>query len=371
MNKVPVINQVSDLVGKTVFVRGDIDVPLSLRGASAASDAAIQDKIASSSSTPRNDMIITDDTRLKDIWATIEFLLSKNCQVILAGHLGRPEGKVVPELSSRPVAQYLANLTNSANLEDVDLGFIKGFKVSEKLTVLENLRFYPGEEANDPEFASRLAELADVYVNEAFAANGGEHASIVGVPKFLPHFAGLRLAKEIKVLSEVLENPKRPLVVIIGGAKLETKIPLIKKMAEIADCVIVGGKLLTQVIVGSDLMKDPKVKFLRLTENEKDVTLESIDRALAGEQASGLAGTIVWNGPVGQIEEYNYQVGTRRIAELVAASPAFKIVGGGDTVGFLDKLGLSSKFDWVCSGGGSMLKFLAGEKLPGVEALIN
>lgn len=346
MIKLPVLDSAPDISGKKVFVRGDIDVPL-------------------------ENGVIKDDTRLRDIWPTIDFLLQKNCRVILAGHLGRPEGKVVPELSSKPVAQNLANLINLTNLETVDFEFVQGFKISDKLTVLENLRFYPGEEANDPEFASRLAELADVYVNEAFAADGGEHASIVGVPKIVPHFAGFRLAKEIEVLSGVLENPKRPLVVIIGGAKLETKIPLIKKMAEIADCVIVGGKLLTQVIVGSDLMKHPNVKFLRLTENEKDVTLESIDKGL-GTRVQGLEGaqTIIWNGPVGQIEEYNYQVGTRRIAELVAASPAFKIVGGGDTVGFLDKLGLSSKFDWVCSGGGSMLKFLAGEELPGIKALV-
>ncbi len=337
MIKLPVVDQISDISGKRIFVRGDIDVPL-------------------------NEGHIKDDTRLRDIWPTIEFLLSKNCQVVLAGHLGRPEGKVVPELSSRPVASWVSDHVNGQVSE-----IQGGFKVNEQIIVLENLRFNPGEEENSPEFAQHLASLAEVYVNESFAVDEREHASIVGVPKLLPHYAGFRLAREIEVLSKVLENPARPLVVIIGGAKLETKIPLISKMENVADAVIVGGKLLSEIKIGSPIMAMEKVKILRLTDNTKDITLESIDRQSA---ILASAGTIVWNGPVGLVEEYNYQVGTRRIAELVAASPAYKIVGGGDTVGFLEKLGLTEKYDWVCSGGGSMLKFLAGEKLPGVEALL-
>lgn len=342
MIKLPVIDQTQDISGKKIFVRGDIDVPL-LEGH------------------------IKDDTRLRDVWPTIEFLLEKNCQVVLAGHLGRPEGKEVPDLSSRPVASWVADHIGGS-VGEQDFGFIKGYKINEQLVVLENLRFNPGEKENSAEFAKQLASLADIYVNEAFAASEREHASVVGVPKLLPHYAGFRLTKEIEVLSKVLESPARPLVVIIGGAKLETKIPLISKMENVADAVIVGGKLLSEINYGSPIMAMEKVKILRLTDNTKDITLESIDRQ---SQILGSAGTIVWNGPVGLIEEYNYQVGTRRIAELVAASPAYKIVGGGDTVGFLEKLGLTEKYNWVCSGGGSMLKFLAGEKLPGVEALLN
>lgn len=338
----PKIDQnVSAIAGKKVFLRADIDVPIS------------QGKI-------------TDFTRLKDIYSTLFYLQSRGCQVVLAGHLGRPEGKFVPELSSRPVAEW-ARDTSNGPLEQIKLGNLDGFKVSERLVVLENLRFYPGEEANDDEFAKQLAALGEVYVNEAFATDEREHASIVGVAKLLPHYAGFRLAKEIEVLSKVLENPVRPLVVIIGGAKLETKIPLISKMEQVADVVIVGGKLLSEIKVGSPIMAMERVKILRLTDNTKDITLESIDKYIP---IINSAGTIVWNGPMGLVEDYSYQVGTRRIGELVAASKAFKIVGGGDTVGILDKLGLVEKYDWVCSGGGSMLKFLAGEELPGVEVLL-
>ncbi len=344
MINLPIIDKASDIGGKKVFVRGDIDVPLD-RGK------------------------ITDDTRLRDIWPTIEFLLEQKCTVVLAGHLGRPEGKVVPELSSKPIASWMADYINGS-VSEINFGEIDGFKISDDLTVLENLRFYPGEEANDLEFAKELAELGEIYVNEAFAADEREHASVVLVPTLLSHFAGFRLAKEIEVLSKLLEDPQRPLTVIIGGAKLETKIPLISKMAEIADSVVVGGKLVSEIKVGSPIMGMEKVKVLRLTENTKDTTLESIDKVLIERIKSSDVGTIVWNGPVGQVEEYTYQVGTRRIAELLASSPAYKIVGGGDTIAILSKLGILDKFDWVCSGGGSMLKFLAGEKLPGVEVLI-
>lgn len=315
----------ADVLGKRVFVRGDIDVPL-------------------------ENGKISDETRLKDIWPTIEFLLNQNCDVVLAGHLGRPGGKVDSSLSSSPVKEWFITKTNG----------------NSKLQVLENLRFDPREETNDENYAKELAGMADVYVNEAFASCGGEHASIVGVPKLLPHYAGFRLAKEVEVLSNMTSNPKRPMLAIIGGAKLETKIPVISKMAEVADNVIVGGKLLTEYSVSS-IQYSEKVITLQLIENKKDCTLESIDNIQSLVTA---AATIVWNGPVGIVEDLTYQVGTKRLAELVTASPAYKVVGGGDTIGFLDKLGLTDKFDWVSSGGGSMLKLLAGEELPGITALL-
>lgn len=344
MIKLPILDQAFNISGKKVLVRGDIDVPIK--------DGSIQ-----------------DETRLKDIWPTIDFLLKQNCQVFLAGHLGRPEGKILAELSSRPVAEWMGKSVSGEVLQitSTKIGNFETFKVSDNLTVLENLRFDPREEANDPGFAAELSELASIYVNECFAVDERAHASVVGVPKNLPHFAGFRLSKELEMLEKILENPVRPLVVIIAGAKLETKIPVITKMAEHAEFVIVGGKLLTEIIVGSPIMAMEKVKLLRLTENGKDTTLESIDRYLPILQT---AGTIVWNGPVGMVEDYTYQVGTRRIAEVVAVSKAVKVLGGGDTIGIVDKLGLSNKFDWISSGGGSMLKFLAGEKLPGVEALL-
>lgn len=311
----------SEIKGKKVLVRGDIDVPIS-------------------------NGLIADATRLEGIWPTLEYLLNNNNKVILCGHIGRPNGKAVPELSTQPVADWFKKKTTG------------------DLTVLENLRFDLREEANDESLAKELAAMADVYVNEAFAVSERAHASIVGVPKFLPHFAGFRLAKEIEVLGSVLENPKRPMLVIIGGAKLETKIPVISKMSSFADLVVVGGKLVTEY----PEKDDDKVMVLDLIADAKDTTIDSIDRI---KRSILDAGTIVWNGPMGEIEDYTYQVGTRRLAELISSNKdAYKIVGGGDTIGFIDKLGLARKFDWVCSGGGSMLKLLAGEKLPGIEALL-
>lgn len=327
---------VSDKVrSKRVFVRGDIDVPLGQ---------------STDYSLPTTAKIL-DDTRLKAIWPTIEYLLKHSCEVVLAGHLGRPGGKVDPNLSSRPVQDWFAAKTSS----------------DPHLKVLENLRFDPREETNDLEYAKELAAMADVYVNEAFASCGGEHASIVGVPKLLPHYAGFRLAKEVEVLTNLVTNPKRPMLAIIGGAKLETKIPVISKMAEVADQVIVGGKLLVEYQVSS-IKYQEKIKTLDLSADGKDCTLESIDNCKLVIDNSA---TIVWNGPVGMVEDPTYQVGTKRLAELIVANNnAYKVVGGGDSIGFLDKLGLTAKFDWASTGGGSMLKLLAGEKLPGLEALL-
>lgn len=254
--------------------------------------------------------------RLEAIKPTIDYLLQNNCQVILCGHRGRPTG-FDPNLTTKPIQEYFS-----------------------QIKVLENLRFDPREEANDESLAKELAALADIYVNEAFADCERAHASMVGVPKLLPHFAGFRLVKEVEVLSKVLDNPDRPLLVIIGGAKIETKQPVISKMKSFADAVIVGGKLATQ---------------------EKDFVIDSLPPAR----------TIVWNGPMGEVET-GHTAGTQKLIDLILAQKeAFKIIGGGDTVAFVDRLGLTAKFDWVSTGGGSMLKFLSGEKLPGIEALIN
>lgn len=274
------------VAGKRVLVRGDVDIP----------DG--------------------DFFRLETIKPTIDFLLTNSCQVTLCGHRGRPKS-FDPKLTTRPVQDYFP-----------------------QVKVLENLRFDPREEANDPSLAKELAAMADIFVNESFAESYREVASISGVAKLLPHFAGFRLAKEVEVLSGILENPKRPLLVIIGGAKVETKQPLIDKMKNFADVVVVGGRLATV---------------------EKDFIINSLPEAK----------TIVWNGVFGEVETGNVE-GTRKLIDLILAQKeAYKIVGGGDTVGFLDKLGLTEKFDWVSSGGGSMLKFLSGEKLPGVEILVS
>lgn len=317
--KLPVVDE--SVAGKRVFVRGDIDVPLSP----------------------------FDDTRLRDIKPTIDFLLEKNCTVYLAGHLGRPGGKIDPGLSSRPIQDWFGN----------------------NVKVLENLRFDSREEANDEGYAKELASLADVYVNEAFAASYESHTSIVGVPKFLPHFAGFWLAKEVEVLNQVLQKPARPLLVIIGGAKVDSKVSVIAKMQGLADRVLVGGKIVTEVFPYArehnlELNRD-KVLTFPLTADFADIFPQAIYNARADFL---LAQTIVWSGPFGKIEDPRWQAGTSKLIDLILQNKrAYKIVGGGDTVGFLKKLGLADKFDWVCSGGGSMLQFLAEGTLPGIEAL--
>lgn len=319
MINLPVIDD--SIKNKRVLVRGDIDVPLQ------------------TSKTSQTSQTIADDTRLKDIKPTIDFLLKNNNQVVLCGHIGRPNGKVVAGLSTKIISNWFKK-------ED------SGVAQNDRLIVLENLRFDPREEANDPEFARGLADLADIYVNESFANCERTHASMVGVPKLLPHFSGFRLAKEVEVLSKVLENPTRPLLVIIGGAKIETKQPLIDKMKTFADTVIVSEKIASPARGRgrNDINTDFFDKFSEIFINAK---------------------TIIWNGPFGQIEDEKYQAGTKRLVELILENnEAYKIVGGGDTIGFINKLGLTDKFNWVCTGGGSMLKFLSGTKLPGIQALI-
>jgi len=312
----------AQVAGKKVLVRGDIDVPL-------------------------KDGAIVDDTRLKDIKPTIDYLVQSGAEVILCGHIGRPAFADVSgryALSTKPIQEY--------------------FK---EVKVLENLRFDPREEANDESLAKELAAMADIYVNEAFATCEREHASIVGVPKLLPHFAGFRLEKEVEVLTKVLENPQRPLLTIIGGAKPETKVPVILEMAKISDRVIVGGRLIGSYMCGT-LEALKKIDVINLTDDGNDANLESVDQY---QDLIKNAATVVWNGPLGMTENFTYQVGTRRLAELIVSNEkAYKIVGGGDTTAFINKLGLADKFQWVSSGGGSMLKFLSGETLPGIEALL-
>ncbi len=337
--------------GKKVFLRTDIDVPLSENGQ------------------------IADDIRLKDSLETLNYLLQNRAQVILGGHLGRPEG-TENNLSVEPIAKWYSRelKVQSENLKVIKINGLKGWEISENLTVLENLRFHKEEEENDQKFSKKLASLAQIYVNDSFASSHREHASIVGIARLLPHFAGIRLKKEVEVLSNVLENPKRPLVVIIGGAKIETKLPLVEKMHKLADYVLVGGKIAeeTRVLlkVQHEKVESRKSALLvaDLNNEETDITPKDAENFL---QIINLAQTIVWNGPVGKTEgnEKNLEIGTAKLAKGIAESGAYTVVGGGDTIGYLKKIGLLEKFSFVSTGGGAMLEFLSGEKLPGIEAL--
>ncbi|MDO8621044.1 MAG: phosphoglycerate kinase [Candidatus Levybacteria bacterium] len=370
--------------GKRVLLRLDLDVPV-------------------------QNGVIKDDSRLKAGLPTLEFLLKSGAKVIIAGHLGRPtplnnESRIKnpfdfvqgrQELSLKPVALWFAkkisNVHNSSFIiHNSNLGGFDGRKLTKNLFLLENLRFYKGEEENPSTnsgqvFAKKLAALADIYVNDAFAVSHRNNASIVGVTKFLPHFAGFQLQKEVEVLSGILENPKRPLVVIIGGAKLETKLPLVEKMHHIADYVLVGGKLAgdvkTLLKVQHEKIKGRKSVLLVADLNEEgiDITPKSAENFL---QIISLAKTAVWNGPMGKISDSKSEIikseeGSKKLAEGLIKSSAYTVVGGGDTVGFLDKICLLDNFAcmpknrcFLSTGGGAMLAFLSGETLPGIEALL-
>lgn len=294
-----------------------------------------------------------DGGRLKENLPTIKYLLDSGAKkIILMGHLGRPEGRVVEDLKLAPVEEKFRRLLPSKNI-----------------IFLENLRFDKREEENDLTFAKELAELGDFYVNEAFASSHREHASIVGIPKFLPHCAGLHFASEVKNLSKVLENPRRPLVFVIGGAKPETKLVYILDFARIADFVLVGGLLVQKSNIKTQIqnLKLKSVLFAGLTGDGFDINSEAIREFV---EIIKKAGTIVWNGPMGKYEEPEEQEGTRKIGEAVGNGEGFKIVGGGDTISALKKFGLLDKMDYVSTGGGAMLEFLAKGTLPGITALI-
>jgi phosphoglycerate kinase len=331
---------------KTVMLRADLDVPI-------------------------KNSTIGDDTRLKAWFPTLQYLLEEGATIIIVGHLGRPDGKDA-KLSLLPIAQWIKNKLRFKNdLKETKVGEFDGWEITDKILLLENIRFYQEEEKNDPQFAQKLALLAQIFVNDAFASSHRAHASIVGVTKFLPSFAGLRLLEEVKVLSQVLENPKRPLGVVIGGAKIETKLPLVEKMHGFADYVLVGGEIVEndRVILKVAHEKVPGRSMLLMADtlgNKRDITLRSVENFLQVLQS---AKTIVWNGPLGQIEVEAWQKGTEILAEGIVKIPAFTIVGGGDTLGFLKEKDLLKQFSFVSTGGGAMLEFLAGENLPGLVVL--
>ncbi|MCL5019830.1 MAG: phosphoglycerate kinase [Patescibacteria group bacterium] len=340
--------QDAEIANKTVLLRADLDVPV------------------------RNSQI-TDDARLSAWFSTLEYLLSQKAKVVIAGHLGRPEGKE-DKYSLEPVAEWISKQfrVQSSEFRIETRGGFNGWAISENVFLLENLRFYKEEEENDLEFSQKLASLAAIYVNDAFASSHRAHASIVGITKYLPSFAGLRLEKEVAELSKILNNPKRPLVVIIGGAKIETKLPLVEKMHHFADYVLVGGEIAENdkvlLKVQHEKLEGKRSVLLVADSNEnlKDITIKSAENFV---QIIQNAKTIVWNGPMGVTEEKESQTGTNILAEGIVQISADTIVGGGDTLSFLKEKNLLDKFSFVSTGGGAMLEFLAGVKLPGLEVL--
>ncbi|MBI2019660.1 phosphoglycerate kinase [Candidatus Daviesbacteria bacterium] len=318
---------------------------------------------------------VTEDFKLSAGLPTLKLCLENASQVILMGHLGRPEGRVVAELSVEPVRQWFASQGFSADLQ------------SGKFKILENLRFDPREEAGDPGFAKELAAMGEIYVNEAFGSYRPAVSTTV-LPSLLPHYAGINFAKEIAVLSEVKNNPKKPFVAIMGGAKVKEKLPVIEMLAQKADAVLVGGKLVHELrdyhegdpsspalpVPQDDEVRLESVRTLsnifvgRLNEDGLDIASETVD---AWSNLISRAVMIIWNGPLGKFEEPKNDA-TKKVAQMLLESNAKVIIGGGDTVAALGQYGLlqtAEEKTSVSVGGGAMLKFLTDGTLPTIEAL--
>lgn len=383
-----------DVRGKTVFLRVDFNVPLD------------------------EERQIRDDMRIKAALPTINHLLGQRAKLIVASHLGRPKGLVNPELSLRPVANRLSHLIDHQVIFAPD---VIGDEVDElkknlqegQLLLLENLRFYPGEKANDPEFAQNLAKDVDCYVNDAFGACHRAHASVVGITDHVgKSAAGFLLSKEIEYLNKVIYSPEKPYTAILGGAKVSDKIPIISKLMHRADNILIGGAMAYTFFaaeglgIGNSLVETDKEELaveLLFKAREMKINFRlPTDHIIAGEMAPDVevetincfpfppgkmgldigpktidaythiineARTILWNGPMGVFEIDEFANGTVKIAEAVANSEAVSIVGGGDSVAAVYKAGVSDKISHISTGGGASLEYIANETLPGIEAL--
>jgi 3-phosphoglycerate kinase len=315
---------------------------------------------------------ILDDFRIKVELPVIKKLLRKKAKLILISHLGRPEGKFQEEFSLVPIKKILEKYLKKKvfgpfKVEEAKEE-IENLKEGEIL-MLENIRFYKGEIERDEDFAKNLATLGDIFINDAFSVSHRHQASITTITKYLPSFAGPNLISEIVHLSRIVRKPKRPLVVIIGGNKIEDKAKVVEKFSELADFVLVGDLVAKEIRNGKVKIKNTeKVIFPIESKNSLDISEKTIE---IFKEKIRSAKTIFWAGPLGKIEDKRYQRGTLEIAKEIGKlkRKLFSVVGGGDTVEFLNKFSLIKNFDFISSGGGAMLEFLAGEKMPGLEAL--
>jgi len=360
---------------------------------------------------------IIDEFRVRASLDTINHLLEQNCSIILASHNGRPNGKVVDSLSLRPVAKLLPRLLNR---DVIFLDDCVGDAVQKEaeylragdIMLLENLRFHPEEENNDPGFASQLADLADVYVDDAFAAVHRAHASTVGVAQLLPHVAGKLVQKEYETFEMLMHKPKRPYTAVIGGAKISDKIEVLLELIKHVDNLLIGGAMANTFLAAlGNNMRSSKLekksfvaakKIMRLAKKNKVQLILPTDLVVAKEAKAGQHGrvveidklkagdmaldigpatmsvfdevlqdskTIFWNGTLGIAELPVFAVASKDLAHAMINSKAQTIVGGGDTAAFVDQQGLAEQFDFVSTGGGASLELLAGKKLPGLEVL--
>lgn len=387
------ILQNANLAGKKVFLRTDFNVPVE--------NGEIQ-----------------DTTRIQESLPTINFLLKNGAIVIIGTHLDRPDGRVVEEMRLDAIAKKTSEMLGRpvAKFDDCVGAEIKSRLSQAKpgdIFMLENLRFHAGEESCDADFVKELASLADIYVNDAFGTAHRKHASTYGIAEILPAYPGLLLEKEIKILTGVLENPKKPMTLIFGGAKIKTKLGMIKNFIGKADHFFLGGGLAntflaaagynvadslyekdqlelaretmlevekndghlvlpTDVIVASEISDSAEILDLPIQDVEGDMkildvgmtTIERLKKIIANSE------TIIWNGPLGLYEKRPFENGSKELADAISRSKAFSVLGGGDTIDCIKKFGhKADEFDHVSTGGGAMLQFLSGEKLPGIEIL--
>ncbi|MFL5760389.1 MAG: phosphoglycerate kinase [Thermomicrobiales bacterium] len=360
---------------------------------------------------------ITDDTRIMAALPTIDDLLDRDAAVILISHLGRPKGKPAGEFSLVPIAQRLQQFLEKPVQLVKDVGGPDAQTASDALRggevlLLENVRFEPGEEQNDPEFAKRLAALGEIFVNDAFGAAHRAHASTVGITDYLPAYAGYLMLREVEALRRLFSQPQRPFIAILGGAKVSDKIGVIENLLSRVDGILLGGGMANtflfaqQVEVGSSLVERELVTEARSllrsangrgveivlpvdaviapTSDDQDkagwvpISAVPADQSILdigpgtvrrfGEKLDG-ARTIFWNGPMGVFESPAFAAGTKGVAELVADSQAFTVVGGGDSIAAIEQMGLADRISHISTGGGASLEFVEGKTLPGLEAL--
>ncbi|NPC94215.1 phosphoglycerate kinase [Bacillus sp. WMMC1349] len=382
-----------DVKGRVVFCRVDFNVPM-------------------------KDGKVTDETRIRAAIPTIQYLTEQGAKVLLASHLGRPKGQVSEELRLTPVAARLGELLGKeVKKADEAYGDAVKAQISEMkdgdILVLENVRFYAGEEKNDPELAKAFADLADVYVNDAFGAAHRAHASTAGIAEHLPAVAGFLMEKELEVLGKALSNPERPFTAIIGGAKVKDKIGVIESLLDIVDNLIIGGGLAYTFVkaqgheIGNSLLEEDKIELAKSfmeRAKEKGVNFYMPTDTLVADKFAADANTkivpvsdipsdwegldigtetsktyadviknsklVVWNGPMGVFEIDAFAKGTKAVAEALAeATDTYSVIGGGDSAAAVEKFGLADKMSHISTGGGASLEFMEGKVLPGVKAL--
>lgn len=382
----------ADLKGKRVLIRVDFNVPL-------------------------KNGVVTDNTRIKAALPTVQYILDQGASLVVMSHFGRPKGQKNPDFSMAPIAKEFEKLLGKpVKLAPDVIGSeveaeVKALKPGEVL-LLENVRFYKEEEANDPEFAKTLASYGDIYCNDAFGTAHRAHASTEGVSHYLPSYAGFLIEKEVKFMAPLLENPEKPFVAIIGGSKVSSKITVLESLVKTCDTIVIGGGMAYTFLsvlgnkIGKSLFepdyvdtakaflekaKEKGVKVIlpvdnvcakEFSENAEPILVDSdnISDDLMGmdigpktvaliTDALKDAKSVVWNGPMGVFEFDAFAKGTEAVAKALAASNATTVVGGGDSVAAINKFGLASKISHVSTGGGASLEFLEGKTLPGIKAL--